>query len=95
VAEAVRLLADRPIDLVVCDIGMPKEDGFDFIRHLRSRSDGAAEVPAVALTAYAREEDRDRALAAGFQAHIAKPFDADNLVAELAAIVDAWSEGKD
>lgn len=69
-------------DVVLSDIGMPKRDGYDFIRRLREHS-SLAGVPAVALTALARAEDRTRALNAGFQAHLAKPVAA----AELVAIV--------
>jgi CheY-like chemotaxis protein len=67
--------AERP-DVLVSDIGMPGEDGYAFIRHLRGLADSAqADVPVVALTAYARGEDRARTRQAGFDAHLAKPID--------------------
>jgi PAS domain S-box-containing protein len=62
--------------IVVSDIGMPGDDGYDFIRRFReSEAERSARTPAVALTAYARAEDRVRALTAGYQVHIAKPID--------------------
>ena len=63
----------RP-DVLVADIGMPEEDGYSFLRRVRtlSAAEGGA-IPAAALTAYAQPEDRDRALAAGFQEHLPKP----------------------
>jgi PAS domain S-box-containing protein len=76
----------RP-DVLISDIGMPGEDGYELIRRLRERGpeEGGA-VPAVALTAYARPEDREQALAAGYQAHLAKPVDAEELTAVLAGL---------
>jgi CheY-like chemotaxis protein len=84
----------RP-EVILCDITMPVEDGYAFIRKLRvreamhrpSRSSG---IPAMALTALATEHDRRRALAAGFQLHLAKPIDIDRLrasVLELAKLI--------
>ena len=74
--------AHRP-DAIVCDIGMPEHDGYDFMRHVRGlRAEDGGRTPAAAFTAFARGEDRERALAAGFQAHVIKP-------AEPAALVDA------
>ena len=76
-------------ELVLCDIAMPGEDGYAFIRRLRALDDARSRtVPALALTALARDEDRDRALAAGFQLHVAKPVEIQHLteaVLELAA----------
>jgi signal transduction histidine kinase len=70
----------RAFDLVVSDIGMPEMDGYAFIRSLRERR---AAVPAIALTAYARAEDAERARRAGYQEHVAKPVDGATLVALL------------
>jgi CheY-like chemotaxis protein/two-component sensor histidine kinase len=68
-------------DLIVSDIGMPGEDGYQFIRKLRAREpEHGGSVPAIALTAFARPEDRDCSLAAGFQAHMAKPVEPSALV---------------
>ncbi|HXM79092.1 MAG TPA: response regulator [Thermoanaerobaculia bacterium] len=87
---ALALFADRPPDVLVSDIGMPEEDGYALIRAIRALpADRGGAVPAIAVTAYAREEDRLRALAAGFQAHIAKPVDPGELVAAVARV--AWA----
>ena len=78
---------ERP-DLIISDIGMPGQDGYEFIRRLRTLESGHSSfTPAAALTAMARAEDRHRALLAGFQAHIAKPVDPLELVVVLAALV--------
>jgi two-component system CheB/CheR fusion protein len=65
--------------VILCDIAMPVEDGYTFIRKLRAREAGGASIPALALTALAARDDRRRALAAGFQLHLAKPVDIDRL----------------
>jgi CheY-like chemotaxis protein len=67
------------------DIGMPGEDGYSLISKLRSLSaERGGHIPAAAFTAYAREDDRKRALAAGYQMHIAKPVSSGQLVATVA-----------
>ncbi|MDQ2970026.1 MAG: response regulator [Acidobacteriota bacterium] len=87
VRAALTLFADRPPDVLVSDIGMPDEDGYALIRAIRALpADRGGAVPAIAVTAYAREEDRLRALAAGFQAHLAKPVDPGELVAAVARV---------
>jgi predicted PurR-regulated permease PerM/CheY-like chemotaxis protein len=80
-AEALTLLRVVKPHLLISDLAMPDEDGFDLIR--RVRTDPAATVPAVALSGYASEEDRTRALQAGFQLHLQKPVDP----AHLAGVV--------
>ena len=82
---ALQALRDNPPDVLVADIGMPGEDGYWLVEQVRSDAALAA-VPAVALTAYARPEDRARALSAGFQAHLTKPLDADALTAAVASL---------
>jgi PAS domain S-box-containing protein len=83
-SEALELLVRHRPDLILSDIGMPGEDGYEFIRKVRALGPGSGgRTPAAALTAYARNEDRLRALRAGYQTHIAKPVDP----AELAAVV--------
>lgn len=63
-------------EVMICDIGMPGEDGYSLIRRVRAlEADGPEQTPALALTGYARSEDRARAIAAGYQMHIAKPID--------------------
>ena len=82
--EALDLLAQHRPDLLISDIGMPGEDGYSLIRRVRALADPVlSRTPAVALTAFAREEDRARVLAAGFQGHIAKPANAGQLPALL------------
>jgi PAS domain S-box-containing protein len=85
--EAMELLEGFRPDLLVCDIGMPEHDGYELIRRVRARTLAKA-LPAVALTAFARTEDRRRALLAGFQTHIAKPVDPAELVAVVASLVE-------
>jgi len=74
-------------DVLLADLGMPELSGFDLIDRVR-RSDRAAirGIPAAALTAYARSEDRTRALRSGFQMHLAKPVDPGELMAAMAAL---------
>ncbi len=73
-------------DMLISDIGMPERDGYDLIRELRSSGRDAKQLPAVALTAFARSQDRQRALMAGFQMHIAKPVNASELTAAVASL---------
>jgi len=75
-------------DLLVSDIGMPTEDGYSLIQKVRSLgSNYAREVPAVALTAYATDEDRMHALSAGFQMHLPKPIEPESFVTSLASML--------
>ena len=74
-------------DLMLSDIGMPGQDGYELIRRLRSsRSQLAARLPAIALTAYVKSEDRSRAMMAGFDMHIAKPVEQHELIAAVARL---------
>jgi signal transduction histidine kinase len=84
-AEARAAIRQHAPDLLVCDIGMPGEDGLEFVGWLRANP-VTARVPLVALTAYAGEGDRERGLAAGFDAYITKPFDPDELLRRLAEL---------
>ena len=85
--EALAALDGASADVLVSDIGMPGEDGYALIRKVRGRGDArGGSVPAVALTAYARTEDRTRALTSGFQAHLSKPVDAAELCATVATL---------
>jgi CheY-like chemotaxis protein len=87
-AEALGALTAFTPDVIISDIGMPEEDGYGFIRRVRALP--AAEggrVPAVALTAYARTEDRLQALRAGYQMHVPKPVELAELVAVVASLV--------
>jgi len=88
VKEAFEQLGASLPDLILSDIGMPEEDGYAFIRRLRALpQEAGGGLPAVALTAYARSEDRTRALLAGFRAHVPKPVEPAELVAVLASLV--------
>jgi CheY-like chemotaxis protein len=78
--HALDLLDAGSFGVVVSDIGMPGMNGYELIRQHRLRASTSARTPAIALTAYAREEDRRLALEAGFDAHVAKPVDPDELV---------------
>jgi len=85
--EAYALLCRARPDVLVSDLGMPDTDGFALIRRVRelpAREGG--DTPAVALTAFARLEERERALVAGFQAHLAKPVDPAELIALVASL---------
>jgi CheY-like chemotaxis protein len=76
----------RP-DVIVSDIGMPHMDGYQFMRAWRASEAPNTRIPSLALTAFARAEDRKRCLLAGYQAHIAKPFDMGEMVLSLATLV--------
>jgi CheY-like chemotaxis protein len=75
------------VDVLVADIGMPGEDGYALVRELRGRpAHRGGRIPAAALTAYARPVDAERALAAGFQVHVAKPVEPGDLAALIARL---------
>jgi PAS domain S-box-containing protein len=79
----------RQPDVLLSDIGMPGEDGLDLIRQIRASAEAAVcAMPAIALTAYARPEDRARVLEAGYQMHVAKPFDIDELMRAILALAE-------
>jgi ATP-binding cassette subfamily B protein len=85
-------MADAPFDVLVCDIAMPDEDGYEVIRRIRALENqrGAPvsqRLPAIALTALARPEDRMQALEAGFEMHIAKPVELAELVMVIRSLV--------
>ena len=81
VAAAMREVQRSVPHVIVSDIGMTVEDGLSLMRRIRAASARAGgDVPAIALTAYASASDRDAALAAGYQAHVAKPFEPDHVV---------------
>ena len=85
--EAMSILSEERTDVLVSDIGMPEMDGYEFIRRVRAQTDGKSRnVPAVALTAFARSEDRTRALLAGFQMHLAKPVQPTELMAAIGSL---------
>ncbi|MEG3906268.1 ATP-binding protein [Microcoleus sp. B4-C5] len=95
VKEALSIIetaTDRSPDVLVSDIGMPDEDGYSLIRKLRQlEAQRGGRLPAIALTAYARNDDRQQALLAGFQMHLTKPVDAAELVAVVASLTGRTS----
>ncbi|HYW70580.1 MAG TPA: ATP-binding protein [Pyrinomonadaceae bacterium] len=87
-AGALNVLARLKPDLLISDVGMPETDGYALMRQVRSLApDDGGNIPAVALTAYAREQDRQRAFDAGFQLHLAKPIEVAELSASLAHLL--------
>jgi CheY-like chemotaxis protein len=86
VDDALAILDRQPVDVLVSDVGMPLRDGYALVASLREleRARGRAPIPAIALTAFAGRDDRDRLLAAGFQVHVAKPIDPDLLADTVA-----------
>jgi CheY-like chemotaxis protein len=91
---ALQALDEEVPDILVSDIGMPGEDGLSLIKRIRLRTptDGG-EVPAVALTAYARGEDRTVALRAGFNSHVSKPIDPGEIIAVIASACGHFLRG--
>jgi CheY-like chemotaxis protein len=81
--EALQRLETETPDVLISDIGMPGMDGYQFLRRMRAAEPKGQRTPALALTAFARPDDRKHAILAGYQAHLAKPFD----MAELAIVV--------
>jgi len=87
-ADALRLLSEHNFDVLLSDIGMAAMDGFDLIRRVRSFDEKRqSPLPAIAITAYARPEDRQRSLLAGFHMHLSKPIDPRELVASVAGLL--------
>ncbi len=86
-AEALRMLGEQYFNILISDIGMPDFDGYDLIRKIRSNPE-AKSLPAIALTAYARADDRQRALLAGFQMHLSKPVEPRELIAGIASLLN-------
>lgn len=88
VASAISLLTRERFEILLSDIGMPEHDGYELMRLLREReAEIGGAIPAIAVTAYARPEDRQRSLLAGYQMHLAKPIEARELVAAIASIL--------
>ena len=87
--EALRILREEDVNILISDIGMPDFDGYELIRKIRSMpSPQVRNLPAIALTAYARADDRQRALLAGFQMHVSKPVEPRELVAGIASLLN-------
>jgi CheY-like chemotaxis protein len=85
--EALRAFEEQVPDVLISDIGMPGMDGYELLKRVRARSaDRGGRTPAIALTAFARSEDRTRALRAGFLVHLPKPVEPSELVATVASL---------
>ena len=85
--EGMQLLGRTKPDVIISDIAMPGDDGYAFIQRVRQLTPGdGGSIPAIALTAYAREEDRRRALSCGYQAHLTKPVEPTQLVSAVAEL---------
>lgn len=88
-ADAMHLLGQEDVNILVSDIGMPDFDGYDLIRKVRALHDSTLRnIPAIALTAYARADDRQRALLAGYQMHVSKPVEPRELIAGIASLLN-------
>jgi signal transduction histidine kinase len=87
VGEALLAVEKGPPDVLISDIGMPQADGYELIRAVRALPAArGGQMPALALTAFARSEDRQRALLAGYQAHLAKPIHPTELITQIASL---------
>ena len=87
-AEALRVFEGELPDVMISDIGMPDQDGYELVRKLRSLPiEKGGAVPAIALTGYASRKDRERALNSGYQQHMAKPIEQADLMKSIAALV--------
>lgn len=86
--EALRILEENPAEVLICDIAMPEENGLVLLEKLREfeRQQQRHPVPAIALTAYAREEDRKRAFDAGFEMHLTKPVEPEKLISAIISV---------
>jgi CheY-like chemotaxis protein len=90
--EGMQQLLRRPVDVLICDVGMPETDGYTLMRQIRTLDDRQKNgVAAVALTAYARLEDRMAAIQAGFQNHLPKPVEPSELLAVVRSLANPRS----
>src|SRR5262249_25019134 len=85
-SQALNIVESSPPQILVSDIGMPDTDGYQLIRQIRIAGFDASQLPAIAVTAFARPEDRHRVLAMGYQAHLRKPIDPDLLIHTVAQL---------
>jgi CheY-like chemotaxis protein len=86
--EALGLLKRESFDVLLSDIGMPAVDGYEFMRRVRDLEGSTSRrIPAIAVTAYARPEDRRRSLLAGYHMHLSNPIEASELIAGIASLL--------
>jgi CheY-like chemotaxis protein len=94
-AAALARVGEVKPDVLVVDLGMPQMNGFEFIARIRDAANAdVRDIPAAALTAFARSDDRTKALKSGFEMHLAKPVDPGELVASVATLVRRTAKGK-
>jgi len=94
-ADAFTLFTDKLPDVLISDIGMPEQDGYELIRRVRNlHAEKGGKTPAIALTGYATRKDRDRSIDAGYQKHLPKPIEQQELVAAIAALVRTRDSGE-
>jgi CheY-like chemotaxis protein len=87
--EALAACDEWQPDILIADIGMPEEDGYTLMKKLRAReSEHGGHIPAIALTAYRRPEDRLRALSVGYESHVSKPVEPEELLAVVASLTN-------
>jgi CheY-like chemotaxis protein len=92
-AEALDFLESDPPDLLISDIGLPSEDGYDLIRKVRAlRPERGGLVPAIAMTGYVSVQDRTLAIEAGYQEHLPKPIETDKLIDLVRGLVNGQVE---
>jgi len=85
--EVLQTLAQTPLDVLVSDVGMPEMDGYELMRQVRTLPpQHGGEIPAIAVTAYAGDINQQQALLVGFQGHLSKPIDPDELIAAVARL---------
>ena len=89
--DALLALTRESPDILISDIGMPGEDGYVLIRRIRELAGDNVRIPAIALTAYARTEDRAKAIHAGFQLHLSKPVEPGELIAMVKSLARRYS----
>jgi CheY-like chemotaxis protein len=87
VSEGLKAYVQDKPDILLSDIAMPEEDGYSLIRQIRKLGEDLGKIPAIALSGYASNESRTEALAAGFDAHLAKPVDIDALEKKIVELV--------
>jgi CheY-like chemotaxis protein len=85
--EALEQLAGTKPDLIICDIGLPEEDGYSLLKRIRQHIDPELRIPTIALTAYVREEDRHQAFAASFDVHLGKPIRPTELIQSASTLL--------
>jgi PAS domain S-box-containing protein len=86
VAEALESFSRWDFDMLISDIGLPDEDGYSLIEKIRNSGSNKSRIPAIALTAYARAEDKTKAISAGYQLHLAKPINLTELITAISTI---------